>query len=183
MSGAPSGGVGLTTTVVDSSPSPPGAEPLRIDRVRITHPDALLLIEEVQGEYVARYGGVDETPLEPEMFDPPAGAFFVGYLAGRPVVMGGWRFRQDVAAFGRSRAAEVKRMYVVASGRRTGLARRILATLEADALAAGADVMVLETGTGQPEAIALYLSAGYAPVEGFGYYKSSPMSRYFGKPL
>jgi ribosomal protein S18 acetylase RimI-like enzyme len=117
------------------------------------------------------------------MFDPPAGAFFVGYLADRPVVMGGWRFREDVAAFGRVRAAEVKRMYVATWGRRSGLARRILATLEASAQSSGADVMVLETGTGQPEAIALYRSAGYRPVEGFGYYKASPLSRYFGKPL
>lgn len=43
--------------------------------------------------------------------------------------------------------------------------------------------MVLETGTEQPEAIALYLSAGYTPVEGFGHYRWSPRSRYYGKRL
>ena len=59
-------------------------------------------------------------------------------------------------------AAEIKRMYVAPAGRRTGLARAMLAHLETTALAAGADVMVLETGTEQPEAIALYESSGYA---------------------
>ncbi len=43
--------------------------------------------------------------------------------------------------------------------------------------------MVLETGIEQPEAIALYLLAGYEPVEGFGNYKWSEKSRYYGKPL
>ena len=42
---------------------------------------------------------------------------------------------------------------------------------------------MLETGLQQPEAIALYASAGYAPIAGFGYYKDSPLSRCFGKPL
>jgi hypothetical protein len=35
----------------------------------------------------------------------------------------------------------------------------------------------------QPEAIALYASSGYARIPGFGYYKDSPLSRCFGKPL
>ena len=43
--------------------------------------------------------------------------------------------------------------------------------------------MVLETGTMQPEAIALYTSSGYEPVPGFGYYKDAPLSRCFGKRL
>ena len=53
---------------------------LRIERVDYGHPDAMLLIAEVQAEYVARYGGPDATPLDPLMFEPPLGSFFVGYL-------------------------------------------------------------------------------------------------------
>jgi ribosomal protein S18 acetylase RimI-like enzyme len=79
--------------------------------------------------------------------------------------------------------AEVKRMYVVPAARRTGLARLVLAHLEATARSAGADVMVLETGERQPEAIALYESSGYLPIEGFGFYKDHRHSRYYGKPL
>lgn len=152
-------------------------------QLRLTHPDALALIEEVQAEYTVRYGGPDTTPLAPAMFDPPQGAFFVGYVEGAPVAMGGWRFRPDVTAFGRFRAAEIKRMYVGPGARRRGLARVVLAHLEQTARAAGADLMVLETGIEQPEAIALYTSSGYQPVEGFGHYKWSPKVRYFGKPL
>ena len=103
-----------------------------------THPDARTLIEEVQAEYRARYGGPDGTPLDPEMFDAPQGAFFIGYLDGAPVAMGGWRFRADVTAFGRLRAAEIKRMYVGLGARRRGLARAVLAHLETTARAAGA---------------------------------------------
>ena len=45
----------------------------RVERVPITHPDAALLVEEVQEEYVRRYGGRDETPIEPTYFDEPMG--------------------------------------------------------------------------------------------------------------
>jgi GNAT superfamily N-acetyltransferase len=156
---------------------------VKVCRVPFTHPDAAALVVEVQAEYTVRYGGPDETPIDPAVFDPPRGAFFVGYLDQTPVAMGGWRFRADVSAFGRSPVTEIKRMYVAPRARRRGLARLVLAHLETTAREAGADVMVLETGIEQPEAIALYLSSGYSPVEGFGHYKWSPKSRYYGKPL
>ena len=117
------------------------------------------------------------------MFDPPQGAFFVGYVDGEPVAMGGWRLRSDVRALGADRSAEVKRMYVAPAARRQGLARAVLAHLEQTAAGAGAEVMVLETGTEQPEAIAMYERAGYQRVEGFGYYTWSPKSRCYGKRL
>jgi len=156
---------------------------VEVRRVAFTHPDALSLVEQVQAEYTLRYGGPDETPLDPTMFDAPQGAFFVGYVRDLPVAMGGWRFRADVTAFGQSAVTEIKRMYVAPRARRSGLARQVLAHLETTAREAGAAVMVLETGIEQPEAIALYLSSGYGPVEGFGHYKWSSKSRYYGKPL
>ena len=156
---------------------------MKVHRLAFTHPDAAALIEEVQAEYTLRYGGPDETPLDPAMFDPPQGAFFVGYDGPVPVAMGGWRFRADVEAFGESAVTEIKRMYVAPRARRSGLGRQVLAHLEDTAHDAGAAVMVLETGIEQPEAIALYLSSGYSPVEGFGHYKWSSKSRYYGKLL
>ena len=154
-----------------------------IDRRSFGDPVVQALVAEIQREFVVRYGGPDETPLEVATFDPPSGAFFVGTLDGTPVAMGGWRLRPDVAALGRSRAAEVKRMYVVPSARGRGFARAMLAHLERTARAAGADLMVLETGLRQPEAIALYESSGYVPVPGFGIYRDSPIVRYLGRPL
>ncbi len=130
-----------------------------------------------------RYGGHDRTPMEPSYFEPPDGAFYVGYRDQVPVTMGGWRFRPDVSRLGSTHAAEIKRMYVAATARRHGLARLMLAHLEATARAAGADVMILETGTAQPEAMALYESAGYQRVESFGYYKDAPLNRCYGRVL
>jgi GNAT superfamily N-acetyltransferase len=150
---------------------------------RITHPDAALLVEEVQEEYVARYGGRDETPLEPGYFDPPDGSFFVGYLDGRPVATGAWRRRRDVVVDGIDQVAEIKRMYVVPAARQRGLARAMLAHLEETARQSGAGTMVLETGLEQPEALALYASSGYRPIPGFGFYKDSPLSRCLARRL
>ncbi|MBW8752436.1 MAG: GNAT family N-acetyltransferase [Propionibacteriales bacterium] len=157
--------------------------PWQIVALPITHPDAALLVEDVQQEYVVRYGSRDETPLEPAYFEPPSGAFYVGYLDGRPVATGAWRLRSDVLVDGSDRTAEIKRMYVAADARRRGLARLVLAHLEGTARAAGAEVMVLETGLAQPEAIALYEASGYTPIPGFGFYKDAPLSRCFARRL
>lgn len=156
---------------------------LRIVQVGFLDPDAQTLVSEVQAEYVVRYGTQDETPMDHNLFDPPAGAFFVGYLGEAPLAMGGWRFRPDVSRLGGRRVAEIKRMYVARAGRRTGLARAVLAHLEQTAAQAGADVLVLETGLQQPEAIALYESAGYEAIEKFGYYAWSPHNRCYGRRL
>ncbi|WP_157551107.1 GNAT family N-acetyltransferase [Nocardioides jensenii] len=158
------------------------AEP-RIERVGFGHRHALRLIEDVQLEYVERYGSRDDTPLDPAMFDPPTGSFFVAYLDDEPVASGAWRRRDDVLALGSRTTAEIKRMYVVPRARHRGVARAMLAHLESTAAEAGAEVLILETGTRQPEAIALYETSGYTPVDGFGYYRDEPLSRCFAKQV
>jgi ribosomal protein S18 acetylase RimI-like enzyme len=160
---------------------------LEIVRVDYGHPDAMLLIAEVQAEYVARYGGRDNTPLDPLMFEPPLGSFYVGYMdlgdASRPVASGAWRAHDDVEAFGTRRTAEVKRMYVAPDARARGVARTMLAHLEQAAVEAGAEAMILETGTAQPEAMALYESSGYTSIPSFGYYRHAPLNRCYAKRL
>lgn len=156
---------------------------MRIERLPITHPDAALLVDEVQAEYAVRYGSPDETPIDPSYFDEPDGAFFVGYLDDEPVATGAWRRRRDVEVQALTQSAEIKRMYVRQSARRRGLARLVLAHLEDTARLAGAEVMVLETGEKQPEAIELYTSAGYRRIPAFGYYRDSPLVRCFAKVL
>jgi GNAT superfamily N-acetyltransferase len=155
---------------------------LELRLVAYSDPDAVALVARVQEEYVERYGGPDETPVDPTMFDPPDGLFLVAYVDGVPVGTGAWR-RSPVLALGGSLAAEIKRMYVVPEQRGTGLARRILAELEDTAAAAGHDLIILETGLMQPEAIGLYESSGYVPIDGFGHYRSSDLNRCFGKRL
>jgi GNAT superfamily N-acetyltransferase len=156
---------------------------VRIERVSFGSADVRVLDEEVQAEYVVRYGSHDKTHMDPAQFEPPVGAFYVGYRENLPVTMGGWRFRPDVSRLGSQRTVEVKRMYVAPSARRAGVARLMLAHLEATARAAGADVIVLETGTAQPEAMALYESTGYQRIEPFGYYREYPDNRCYGRAL
>ncbi|AJF65655.1 GNAT family N-acetyltransferase [Streptomyces vietnamensis] len=150
------------------------------------HPDAVKLNDAVQAEYAVRYGDEegDATPLDPGMFVPPHGLYLLAYDSeGRPVATGGWRTQDENDEGYADGDAELKRMYVIPEARGLGLARRILAALEADARAAGRTRMVLETGTAQPEAIALYTSSGYEPCAKFGHYRDYPNSRCFAKPL
>jgi GNAT superfamily N-acetyltransferase len=156
--------------------------PLELRPTPFDHPDAVRLIAEVQQVYVERYGGEDATLVDPREFDAPGGLFLVGYAGGEPVACGGWRARPAGGAL-RDGDAEIKRMYVAPAHRGKGYARAVLAELERTAAAAGLRRIVLETGTEQPEAIALYTSAGYVPMPAFGAYADSPTSRYFTKPV
>ncbi len=95
---------------------------------------------------------------------------------GVPIGCGGWRAH-------RPGTAEIKRMYVVPEHRRRGIAQAILEQLERTAAAAGCRHLELFTGLGQPEAIAMYLAAGYRPVPGFGPYRHEAEARFYGKRL
>jgi len=157
---------------------------MEIRPVRYDHPDAVALDALVQQEYARRYGDDgDITPLTPEMFTPPHGMYLIAYDGTRPLATGGWRRQEDAAEGYAVGDAEIKRMFVLPEARGRGLARRILAALEADARAAGRSRMVLETGTKQPEALELYASSGYVMVEKFGLYRTYDDSRCMAKSL
>lgn len=151
----------------------------------LLHPDAVALIAAVQAEYVERYGGPDEAPMDATEFEPGTGAFFVGYDggSGEPLATGAWRWVSPPAGVPAARCVEIKRMYVAAGHRQRGHAVAMLGHLERTARAAGAVSVVLETGIRQPEAIALYEREGYSAIPGYGYYAGSPLSRCFGKVL
>jgi GNAT superfamily N-acetyltransferase len=141
-------------------------------------PSARALIDLVQQEYVERYGGPDDTVLDAAEFAAPNGGFVVLYLDGEPVACGGWRTLRDWPG-----SAEIKRMFVVPAYRRRGLARFVLVALEDAARAAGLTEMWLETGLRQPEALELYRSEGYQPIDGYGHYRDAPLARPMGKKL
>jgi GNAT superfamily N-acetyltransferase len=149
-----------------------------LEKTPFGDPLAQALCEEVQDEYRRRYkGDGDQTPIDHGEFTPPNGAFLVAFNGeGEPVGCGGWRAHGD-------EDAEMKRVYVRPTARRQGLARLIVAELEASAAASGRKRLVLETGNEQPEAIALYEELGYRPVEPFGYYACTPGSLHLGKDL
>ncbi|BFU42822.1 GNAT family N-acetyltransferase [Krasilnikovia sp. MM14-A1004] len=131
---------------------------------RFTAPEVQLLVADALGDLSQRYGGTgDDTPIAAEDFEAPSGAFFGAYLGDALVGCAGWRAHGE--------DAELKRMYTSPSVRGRGVARRLLAAVEDSARADGRKRMILETGDRQPEAIALYTSAGYERIEDFGYYK------------
>jgi GNAT superfamily N-acetyltransferase len=156
--------------------SEPGAARLEFRPAGYDDELAAGLVEQVQQEYVLRYGGRDTAPVDPGEFSPPQGLFLVAVLDGAAVGCGGWRDLGD----GR---VEVKRMFTAPAARRRGIARALLAELERTAAAAGHSRVVLETGLAQPEAMQLYGTAGYDPVDGFGHYAGQPLSRAYAKDL
>ena len=99
-------------------------------------------------------------PLPLDELRPPRGTFLLARLDGRAVACGGIKFHGDDPA-------ELKRMWVDASVRGTGLGRRMLGALEDAARAGGATAVQLETNRNLPEAIAMYRSSGYEEVEPF----------------
>ncbi|MBW0105646.1 GNAT family N-acetyltransferase [Pseudonocardia sp. KRD291] len=154
----------------------------------LDHPDAVALNEQVQSYYREIYGDGDVTTLLREQFDAPRGIYLVGYDGVRPVASGAWRALEPdpvdpVDDVVRDGDAEIKRMYVVPDVRGKGHARAVLAELERTARAAGRRRMVLETGTRQPDAVALYVSSGYTSIGTFGVHRDDPRSRCFAKPL
>jgi GNAT superfamily N-acetyltransferase len=140
------------------------------------HPVAQHLVELVQQEYVARYGGRDAAVVEPADFLAPRGIFLVAEVDGVPAGCGAWRALSPGVA-------EIKRVYVEPGFRRLGLAQLIVAALERDAARAGHGSVVLNTGHEQPEALALYANLDYRPVESYGIYACAPGAVFLGKEL
>jgi GNAT superfamily N-acetyltransferase len=137
---------------------------IKIRTANFDEPAVRALLVDVLDELSERYGGSgDDTPVAASDFTPPQGAFFVADDGEQLVGCAGWRRHGP--------DAELKRMYTAKAARGKGLARRMLATIEESAREAGCVRVILETGNKQPEAIALYLSAGYVRIEDFGYYK------------
>ena len=136
------------------------------------------LVHAQWSELLARYGVPDADPdeLRADHLAPPHGVFVVAWVDGDAIGCGG--IRQYDATTG-----EIKRMYVKPEMRRRGISRAVLEELEARARAIGYVRLVLETGVRQPEAIALYESAGYDAIEPYGYYKHEPASRCYAKAL
>ncbi|THV41522.1 GNAT family N-acetyltransferase [Glycomyces buryatensis] len=148
-----------------------------LSRTPFDSPVAQQLCAELHDEYVRRYGDGDGTPLENGHFDQPHGDFLVAYDEdGVPAGCGGWRAHEATDA-------EMKRIYVREGARRQGLAKRLVAAVEASAAAAGRGRVILESGPKQPEVIAMYRSIGYVDIAPFGYYAYEDDSLHLGKDL
>jgi GNAT superfamily N-acetyltransferase len=121
---------------------------------------ARTLLEQFEEEVAVRYPGWRPTAApsaSPEDFMPPQGRFVVAYERGEPVACAGLKRFDD-------RAVEVKRLFVAAGARGCGVARALLGHLEQAAAEAGYLAVRLDTGNRQPEALALFRSAGYREI-------------------
>ena len=137
-------------------------------------PAAQKLIEALNADLKARYPDAPIFGIDADGFEAEGGVFAVGYDGEAPVASGALRpYRQS---------AEIKRVYVVPAWRGRGLARAMMAFLEAEAAKRGFAHAVLETGSGQPEAIALYRSLGWSEIPPFGIYGGSHGSACFKDP-
>ena len=103
-------------------------------------------------------------------------AFFVARVDGDPAACGGLKLFD-------SQYGEVKRMYVRPAFRGSGLGKAILNHLGEYASAHQTDVLRLETGIYQVEAIGLYERWGFQRRPPFGDYEEDPLSVYFEKRI
>lgn len=139
-------------------------------------PAAVPLIESLTREYTARYGpGASREMAKHDgtEFTPPYGALLL-VSDGDQVVAGGAFRRYD------AHTAELKRIWTAEGHRRRGLARRVVAELEAEATRRGYRRLYLYTGSRQPEAEALYLNLGYRRLPAD---QEAPYLRRFDKTL
>src|SRR5947209_5217582 len=113
-------------------------------------PAAQALVDALVAELEVRYGpggGASTPPPEAAAFCPPHGVFVVAWRADEAIGCGGVR----VVGPG---LAELNRMYVAPDVRGHGVGRAIVGALEEAARSLGCSRVRLETGTGNPEAIA-----------------------------
>jgi DNA-binding MarR family transcriptional regulator/GNAT superfamily N-acetyltransferase len=140
--------------------------------------DGRLCLRAYFEELAERFEGgfaTDEHDLASDaLMTPPSGVFLVARLDGRPVGCGGLKHVDGGIG-------EVKRLWTDRSARRLGVARAILAALEADARRAGATTLRLDTNRVLHEAKALYARLGWREIARFN---DDPVAHHwFGKDI
>jgi len=144
------------------------------------HPEAQALIAQSEA-LMSRLYPSESNHFEPaDGLRPPDGAFWGCWLGERLAGCGGVKLfaAGDEPAYG-----EIKRVFVLESARGRGVARQLMAKLEAELAARGVTLARLETGIHQPEALALYRGLGFVERGPFGDYAPDPLSLFFEKAL
>ena len=137
-------------------------------------PAAMWAVERYVGELAERFPsgfdpGLPSAEEAATTFGPPNGLFLVARRGDETVGCGGVQFLDDATA-------EIKRMWVSAGARGSGLGRRLLVHLEDVARDAGRRRVVLDTNGVLAEALALYRSSGYVAVDR---YNDNPYATHF----
>jgi hypothetical protein len=149
-----------------------------IRREEVTSGVAAALIGALNDELTRLYpeDGACHFRLDTDEVADGRGAFLVARVGGQAGGCGAIRRNADGSG-------EIKRMYVAPSWRGRGIGARLLAALEAEARRLAIGRLVLETGTRQDAALALYRGAGWVEIPAFGEYLGSPLSLCMEKRL
>lgn len=136
---------------------------LSIQRVWLDDTDVQLLISNLNSDLYSRYPepGALVFSLESTDIQDGVGALLMAVLDDEPVGCGAFRVIDE-----RPGSAEIKRMYVTLAGRGKKIGSALLTELER--IGAGIDRFALEFGPRQPEAQAMFESAGYVVCEPWG---------------
>jgi GNAT superfamily N-acetyltransferase len=134
-----------------------------IERVWLDDTDVLLLISNLNSDLYSRYPepGALVFSLESADLREGVGALLMAVLDDEPLGCGAFRVID-----GRPGSAEIKRMYVTLAGRGKKIGSALLA--EVERCAVGIERFALEFGPRQPEAQAMFESAGYAVCDPWG---------------
>lgn len=142
-------------------------------------PDARALVGALDAYLDALYPPENNYLLDVESLRDPAVTFFVARAGGHAgEALGCAALRALDGSTG-----ELKRMYVRPEARGRGVGGALLDAVEARARALGLAQLKLETGTAQPEALALYRARGFARCEPFGEYAAHPLNEFYAKAL
>lgn len=147
-----------------------------IAKERPDTPDAMQLIEELEGELVPLYPDESRHGYNIEKLLKQNVAFFVTRKDGVAAGCGG------IQLFDRE-YGELKRMYVRPAYRGLGLARLMLENLAGHARENGVHLLRLETGIHQHHAIALYEAWGFRKIPAFGEYRQDPLSLFYERSI
>jgi putative acetyltransferase len=139
---------------------------IAIEPVKAPTSEVLELLAELDAVLSGPYAADQRHALSIEQLFQPDVRFFVARLDGAAVACGGVGFYAGYA--------ELKRMYSKPAVRGRGVAKALLRRLEAEARAAGAPLLRIETGIYQEEALRFYEGAGFRRCGPFGPYADMP---------
>ncbi len=140
-------------------------------------PIAAQMITALTDEIKTLYPGDEDGLFSPGDVLVPGSAFIIAWQEGTPVGCGAL-CPTDEPGLG-----EIKRMYVSPEVRGQRIGRRILEKIEELAGKFGYDMLRLEAGSLQPEAIRLYERCGYVRIPCYELYAENPLSVCFQKKL
>lgn len=134
---------------------------IKIERVAITNPDLLSLIQELNDFFNEEWGTEVAQSYQNHHNLAEMACAVVAYDEGVAVGCGCWKLFDE-------RTPEIKRMYVKQTNRGSGAAGKIMQALEQDMLENGYQQAVLETGKEMVGAIRFYERHGYRTIPNYG---------------